>query len=150
MMKRTLLRVCATLACATLTACSPEAAPDAAADPAADLTLPLGPQVAPRREHVREDIYHYWFDLPVGKTANARVRVHRVVRERSPYQPYPTRRAILLLHGDFATFVTNFAPSLGPPPVPGAGPGALPGRARHRRLGRRPPLDPARHCGRHL
>lgn len=117
MMKRTLLRVCAALACATLTACSPEAAPDAAAD----VKLPIEPQVAPRREHVREDIYHYWFDLPVGKTANARVRIHRVVRERSPYQPYPTRRAILLLHGDFATFVTNFAPSLGMPPSPAPG-----------------------------
>ncbi|MFP2927472.1 hypothetical protein ACLESO_20200 [Pyxidicoccus sp. 3LG] len=61
------------------------------------------------------DVYHYQFDLRVGSTPNAVVRVHRVVRERSPWRPRPTAHAMMLLHGDFANFVTNFVPALGSP-----------------------------------
>ncbi|MFY0569857.1 alpha/beta hydrolase family protein [Archangium lansingense] len=67
------------------------------------------------REHVTDDIYHYQFDIRVGSTPNARVRIHRVVRELAPWRPRPTQRAVMLLHGDFANFVTNFMPSLGNP-----------------------------------
>ncbi|WP_232379410.1 hypothetical protein [Polyangium fumosum] len=64
------------------------------------------------REQVVVDVYHYSFLVKVGDTANARVRVHRIVREDAPFRARPAARAILLLHGDFATFPTNFAPSL--------------------------------------
>ena len=64
------------------------------------------------REQVSGDVYHYSFLVKVGDTANARVRVHRIVREDAPWKARPAARAILLLHGDFATFTTNFAPSL--------------------------------------
>ncbi|MDI1476281.1 hypothetical protein [Polyangium sp. y55x31] len=64
------------------------------------------------REQVAGDVYHYTFLLKVGDTPNARIRVHRVVREDSPNVAHPTSRAIMLLHGDFATFTTNFLPSL--------------------------------------
>ncbi|WP_394828183.1 hypothetical protein [Pendulispora albinea] len=73
------------------------------------------------REHVAGDVYHYAFVLSVGETPNAKLRIHRVAREIRPWQPRPARDAVLLLHGDFATFVTNFAPSLGSPPSPGTG-----------------------------
>jgi hypothetical protein len=64
------------------------------------------------REQVDGDIYHYSFLLQVGNTPNARFRVHRIVREEAPWRARPTAGAIMLLHGDFATFPTNFAPSL--------------------------------------
>jgi hypothetical protein len=70
---------------------------------------------AVKREHVTADLYHYQFDIRVGATPNALVRVHRVVRELSPWRPRPSAHAVMLLHGDFATFVTNFVPTLGTP-----------------------------------
>ncbi|WP_272459661.1 hypothetical protein [Polyangium jinanense] len=66
---------------------------------------------AVERQQIVGDVYHYSFLLKVGNTPNARIRVHRVVREDSPNVPHPTSRAILLMHGDFATFTTNFVPS---------------------------------------
>ncbi len=73
------------------------------------------------RAHVTADIYHYQLVLPVGDTPNAAVRLHRIVRERAPFVPRPTRHAAMLLHGDFATFVTNFAPGRGEPSSPVTG-----------------------------
>lgn len=67
------------------------------------------------REHVTADIFHYTVTLRVGATPNARLRIHRIVRELAPWLPRPTANAVMLLHGDFATFVTNFAPSLADP-----------------------------------
>jgi hypothetical protein len=76
------------------------------------------------REHVVADIYHYTATVPVGTQANAALRIHRVVREVAPFVPRRTPHAAMLLHGDFATFVTNFAPTLGDPvsPAPGLAP----------------------------
>lgn len=76
------------------------------------------------REHVVDDIYHYEVVLPVGDTPNAAIRVHRVVREAAPFVPRRTRAGVMALHGDFSTFVTNFAPALGDPasPVQGLAP----------------------------
>ena len=65
------------------------------------------------REHVAGDVFHYAVTIPVGDAPNARLRIHRIVREQAPWRPRPTATAAMLLHGDFATFVTNFAPSLG-------------------------------------
>src|SRR6185369_14294748 len=42
-------------------------------------------------------------------------RVHRVVRERAPGVPRSSGDAVMLLHGDFATFASNFAPRVGSP-----------------------------------
>lgn len=61
------------------------------------------------RDHVAGDVYHYRFTVPVGSGPNARLLVHRVVRERAPWVPRRTSGAIVLLHGDFASFDTNFA-----------------------------------------
>jgi len=46
------------------------------------------------------------------------------VRELAPFVPRRTSHAAMLLHGDFSTFVTNFAPTLGDPasPAPGLAP----------------------------
>jgi hypothetical protein len=73
------------------------------------------------REHVTGDIYHYQFDIRVGSTPNAIVRIHRVVRENAPWHPLQTQHAVMLLHGDFANFITNFVPTLGNPASPSPG-----------------------------
>lgn len=67
------------------------------------------------RDHVRDDIWHHAFTLRLGDTANARIRLHRVVREWAPWLPRPTVGGAMLLHGDFASFATNFAPVLADP-----------------------------------
>ncbi|WNG61191.1 hypothetical protein F0U59_45655 [Archangium gephyra] len=111
------------LAIAVLVACGPALASTSTRVEAEQLASVSAP-FAVTREHVSGDIYHYQFDLRVGSTPNARVRVHRVVRELSPWRPRPTTQAVMLLHGDFANFVTNFVPSLGNPasPAPGLAP----------------------------
>src|SRR5262249_11877399 len=65
--------------------------------------------------------FHYTLTLPVGVTPNARLRIHRIVRELAPFRARPTANAAMLLHGDFSTFVTNFAPSLADASSPVAG-----------------------------
>jgi hypothetical protein len=76
------------------------------------------------RERVAGDVYHYSFDLRVGDSPNAVLRLHRVVRERAPWLPRPTSGGVMMMHGDFSTFPTNFAPTLGNPasPAPGLAP----------------------------
>src|SRR5262245_48199474 len=94
-----------------LTAACTATSPDAPA--VANAPLVAAPTVT--RQHIRDDLYHSQFDIPVGSSANARVRVHRVVRELAPWRPRPSAHAVMLLHGDFASFVTNFVPVLGNP-----------------------------------
>src|SRR4051794_21365511 len=96
-----------------LAACALDDAPDTGSVAAALATAAPGLGVTRvDREQVRGDIYHYTIEVAVGDSAHARLRLHRIVRERAPWQPRPTTDGILLLHGDFATFVANFAPSL--------------------------------------
>ncbi|WP_075008250.1 hypothetical protein [Stigmatella aurantiaca] len=111
------------LAIAVLVACtSALAAPPTRAE--AEQAASAAPPFAVTRQHVTADIYHYQFEIRAGSTPNARVRIHRVVRELSPWRPRPTSHAVMLLHGDFANFVTNFVPTLGHPasPAPGLAP----------------------------
>jgi hypothetical protein len=76
------------------------------------------------RTQVAGDVYHYEVTVPIGGAPNAALRLHRVVRERAPGVPRPTAHAAVLLHGDFATFVTSFLPTAGDPasPAPGMAP----------------------------
>lgn len=84
---------------------------------------PLAP-LALRRELVTGDIYHHEITLSLGDGPNARLQLHRVVREAAPWVPRPTAGGAMLLHGDFSTFVTSFLPTLGDPesPAPGLAP----------------------------
>ncbi len=66
------------------------------------------------REHVTADIYHYDLVLPVGTSPNAGIRIHRVVREVAPFVPRRTSHAVMMMHGDFATFTTSFLPGMAP------------------------------------
>ncbi len=103
------------LAIAVLVACAPALASPSSRTEAEQLAAVSAP-FAVTREHVTGDIYHYQFDLRAGSTPNARVRVHRVVRELSPWRPRPASQAVMLLHGDFANFVTDIdvGASIGP------------------------------------
>jgi hypothetical protein len=81
-----------------------------AADSEAALSADAG--LFPRdRLRIDGDLYLYTFVLapPAGDGALP-LTVHRVVRECAPWQPRKTERAALLLHGDFATFLSNFLP----------------------------------------
>jgi pimeloyl-ACP methyl ester carboxylesterase len=60
------------------------------------------------REPIAGDIYHYSLLLRVGDAPNARIRLHRVVRESGPFRPKSTRQAVMMTHGSFATFSSNF------------------------------------------
>src|SRR5262245_39964586 len=103
------------VAAAALAACSDS--PDVALATAAE---ELG-GVQVTREPVTGDGFHYRFSVRVGDGPNARLPIHRVGRERAPWSPRRTTAAVMLLHGDFATFATNFAPVLGDPPSSATG-----------------------------
>ncbi|HSS02856.1 MAG TPA: hypothetical protein VLM79_37600 [Kofleriaceae bacterium] len=104
------------LAAAMLAACT---------DPPPDVALATTVQalgsVEVTREPITGDVFHYSFILRVGDGPNARVRVDRVVRERAPWLPRRTTAAVMMLHGDFATFASNFAPAVGNPPSSATG-----------------------------
>src|SRR5689334_24170140 len=55
------------------------------------------------REQIAGDIYHYSLLLRVGDGPNARIRLHRVVRESAPFRPRATCQAVMMTHGSFAT-----------------------------------------------
>ncbi|HWM85064.1 MAG TPA: hypothetical protein VNO33_04480 [Kofleriaceae bacterium] len=74
------------------------------------------------REPLAGGLAHYQALVRVGDSPNARLRLHRVVRERKPWVPARTEAAAMLLHGDFATFTSNFAPiAAGDSAPPGGG-----------------------------
>ena len=57
------------------------------------------------REMLAGDVAHYTFLLQIGPGEFDRIKVHRVVKERRPFQPIRTRHAIFLQHGDAVGFV---------------------------------------------
>jgi hypothetical protein len=88
-------------------------------DPTAELEVAATSQglnaIQITRQQLAGDVYHYGFLLRVGDGPNAKLHLHRVVRERAPGLPRRSEDAILLMHGDFSNFASNFAPALGNP-----------------------------------
>ncbi len=97
----------AVISLACLTACAATDDPEVASVDQ-DVTLAF------HREHVSGDIWHYELVVPVGHSANAAIKLHRMVRETAPFVPRHTPTAVMMLHGDFSTFDTSFAPGLAP------------------------------------
>lgn len=60
------------------------------------------------RRALTGDVVEYSAVVPVGPGPSDRIRIHRVVRERAPFRPRSTRAAVMMLHGDFSTFNSNF------------------------------------------
>jgi hypothetical protein len=61
-----------------------------------------------QREVVTGNLVHYSATLQVGPGLYERIGIHRVVKERAPWQPTPTAEAILLGHGDALNFQAAF------------------------------------------
>ena len=67
------------------------------------------------RTVVNGDIVHYRYDVFVGPGQFDVIRIHRVVREKKPFQPIPTVEGVFLLPGSPNLFEFIFmAPSLSP------------------------------------
>lgn len=60
------------------------------------------------RSVLHGDIAHYIFDVSVGPGQFDRIRLHRVVRERSPYHPIHTTSGIVLFPGSPNSFEMIF------------------------------------------
>jgi len=105
------------VALSSLAACGEAAEPSSESQDAFSKAIPAASSATSfetldvAREQMDGDVYHYSVLVSVGASPNARLRLHRVVRERAPWQPRATKAAVMLLHGDFASFTTNFAPS---------------------------------------
>jgi hypothetical protein len=110
--KSLILAVVLAVSPSLLAGCAPAGTTDPEPTAEASLALSRVEVLDVTRDHVQGDVFHYGFLLKVGDTPNAKIRVHRVVREASPWRPRRTPSAIMLLHGDFATFPSNFAPAL--------------------------------------
>lgn len=108
------------LALTATAGCTGDAAPDGEAALAEEAQA-IGAPIALRRQHVTGDIYHHELVVEIGGAPNAKLRLHRVVRESAPWVPRPTTGGAMLLHGDFSTFITSFAPGLGDPASPASG-----------------------------
>ncbi|HEU4536574.1 MAG TPA: hypothetical protein VFS00_20760, partial [Polyangiaceae bacterium] len=67
------------------------------------------------RESLGGDVYHETFTFTLDARPNAKLRLHRVVREKAPWVPRATRGGAMLMHGDFSSFAGNFAPSVNAP-----------------------------------
>lgn len=65
------------------------------------------------RTELGDGLAHYRFDLRVGPGTFDIVRLHRIVRERAPWRPIRTHRAVMLTHGDGWAFAANFSPAGG-------------------------------------
>ncbi len=91
----------------------------------AALTAESGPVLEVSRAVISGDVFRYTFILRVGDSPNARLHITRVVRERAPFLPRATTSAVMMLHGDFATFNSNFAPTVGAPAGSAAPEGGL-------------------------
>lgn len=64
------------------------------------------------RDRLSKDIYHYTLVLgDPGSPERPGLGLHRIVREQAPWIARRTPHAALLLHGDFSSFVTSFAPA---------------------------------------
>lgn len=69
------------------------------------------------RKQLFDDVYEYSIILKVGKGEFDKIRVHRVVKERAPFVPIKTEKAIMLVHGDTSDFRTAFLPTSTHKPV---------------------------------
>src|SRR5215469_10641006 len=61
-----------------------------------------------QRTVLHGDIAHYIFDVSVGPGQFDRIRLHRVVREKNPYQPVRTVTGVVLFPGSPNSFEMIF------------------------------------------
>jgi pimeloyl-ACP methyl ester carboxylesterase len=64
------------------------------------------------RTVIAGDIVEYRAELQVGPGEHDRVGIHRVIRERSPWDPIAARDGVMFVHGSASTFRSATAPAL--------------------------------------
>jgi hypothetical protein len=60
------------------------------------------------RTELGAGIAHYQFNVRMGEGAYDVVRIHRVIREKRPYRPVPTKGDVFMVHGAFTGFDGTF------------------------------------------
>lgn len=63
------------------------------------------------RKHLFDDVYEYSMIFKVGKGEFDKIRLHRVVKEKAPYHPIKTEKAVMMIHGDTSSFNASFLPT---------------------------------------
>lgn len=64
--------------------------------------------IQPERRVLARNIAEYSFRIPVGKGRYDVIGIHRVVKERSPWRPVRTSKALMMAHGDIWNFRAAF------------------------------------------
>src|SRR5215213_4339676 len=64
--------------------------------------------IQPERRQLAGNIIEYFFRIPVGKGQYDFIGIHRVVKERAPWRPVRTSRALMMAHGDIWGFRAAF------------------------------------------
>ncbi|MEZ4649391.1 MAG: hypothetical protein R3E97_11545 [Candidatus Eisenbacteria bacterium] len=64
------------------------------------------------RAMITEDVAHYEWQVRVGPGPYDVIGLHRIVREEAPLRPIRTRQNVMMMHGDYKTFVGCFQPGL--------------------------------------
>jgi hypothetical protein len=63
-----------------------------------------GHELKMSREEIGDGIAHYEFEIDLGDGEFDRVRIHRVVRERRPFEPVRTRGDVFMVHAAIQDF----------------------------------------------
>ena len=63
-----------------------------------------GHEIKMSREELGDRIAHYEFEIDLGDGEFDRVRIHRVVKERRPYEPVRTRGDVFMVHAAIQDF----------------------------------------------
>ena len=93
------MRWMGTVVCVLALALSASAQSSSGVFPGLDKALPNVSIRHMDRTVLGEDVVHYRFDVVVGPGRFDVIRLHRIVREKSPYQPIHTVGGVLLLPG---------------------------------------------------
>ncbi len=64
--------------------------------------------IQPSRRILTGNIAEYSFRIPVGRGQYDSIGIHRVVKERSPWRPVRTPKAVMMAHGDIWNFRAAF------------------------------------------
>src|SRR5688572_19315740 len=65
-------------------------------------------EIQPGRRQLAGNIIEYNFRIPVGTGQYDFIGIHRVVKERAPWRPVRTSRALMMAHGDIWGFRAAF------------------------------------------
>ncbi len=106
-----------TLLCTVALACTASAQDNASVTGDANVLANASIQHV-ERTVLGEDVVHYRFDVTVGPGKFERIRLHRIVREKYPWQPIHTVTGVLLLPGNPNSFEGIFMePLISPVPA---------------------------------